>query len=281
MIQKHILFGTLLTTMAFAGSAQAGKKIYVGAQVPAGQQVSMDQIDHGPWDGLLRKYVDENGYVNYEALKASANDQQVLARYLQTLSTASRTTPAAKESQLAYWINAYNAVTVEGILQVYPTASIRDHTAKLYGYNIWKDLQLYVGGRPISLNDMEHEVLRKMGEPRIHFAIVCASIGCPRLMNQAYMANKLDEQLTVNAKDFFSREKNFRYDASANKFYLSSILEWFGEDFGSDQAARLKRIAGWLPTQQAMQAAEANSVSVSFLDYSWKLNDQKNEAARR
>lgn len=254
--------------------AHAGKKAYLGAQVAAGKQVSMDRIDHSTWDAILHKYVDENGMVNYRALKASSGDTQALDGYLRTLSAANVQTKASAQAKLAFWINAYNAVTVRGILREYPTKSIRDHTAKLYGYNIWKDLQLYVGGKPYSLEQIEHQILRKMREPRIHFAIVCASIGCPRLLNEAYVPSRIQEQLETNARDFFARSQNFRYDQGRQRIYLSAILDWFGEDFGSNRAEQLRKIAGWLPTKAAQQAAKQNSVQVSFLDYNWNLNEQ-------
>jgi hypothetical protein len=181
---------------------------------------------------------------------------------------------AKRESQLAFWINAYNAVTIRGILREYPTTSIRNHTPRLFGYHIWKDLKLYVGGKPYSLDQIEHEVLRKMNEPRIHFAIVCASISCPRLLNEAYAPKKIEIQLAANAKDFFSREQNFRYDRLTNRFHLSAILDWFSEDFGSNQAEVLNAISEWLPTESAIRAARTSSPNVSYLDYNWNLNRQ-------
>ena len=253
----------------------AGQKTTVGRAVPANQQVSMDQIDHSPWNQLLQKHVNEQGEVNYQAWHASATDRQTLDGYLNLLSTASTTTQAAPESQFAFWINAYNAVTIRGILQEYPTASIRNHTAKLVGYNIWKDLLLIVGDTKISLNDMEHEVLRKMGDPRIHFAIVCASHSCPRLLNQAYVAQNLEDQLVLNTKAFFANPENFQYDANQRQFRLSSILDWFASDFGNDQATQLKTIAPYLPSPAAYDAATRNSVRVSHLEYDWSLNEQK------
>ena len=124
----------------------------------------MDQIDHRPYDALLHKYVDGDGYVNYRAWHASSEDRAALRQYLIQLSRASASLPASRESQFAFWINAYNAVTLEGILQEYPTDSIRNHTSKLGGYNIWKDLPLLVGGKAYALETMEHQVLRKMGD---------------------------------------------------------------------------------------------------------------------
>ena len=275
MNKRNVIIGAMVSALAVASCARAGKKVYVGANVPSAQQVSMDRIDHRPWDAILRKYVDKDGMVDYRALKASANDSQVLERYIQSLSAANPALKAKRESKLAYWINAYNAVTVKGILREYPTSSIRNHTAKLSGYNIWHDLQLVAGGKPYSLDDIEHKVLRKMDEPRIHFAIVCASIGCPRLLNQAYMPEQLEQQLEINAKDFFSRPRNFQYDESGRRFHMSAIIDWFGKDFGSSRAAQLQRIAGWLPTESAKRAAQQNAASVKFLEYDWKLNEQK------
>lgn len=271
---------TLTKTLAFAlfvtlvGGLRvhAGSPVFVGTQVSS--HLSMDRIDHSRWDSLLRKYVDTNGRVNYKALKASGSDVQVLNQYLKQLSAAGVTAPASRDATLAFWINAYNAVTVHGILREYPTTSIRNHTAKLWGYNLWKDLQLYVGGKPYSLEQIEHEVLRKMEEPRIHFAIVCASIGCPRLLNEAYVADRVQQQLELNTKDIFARTQNFQYDEGRNRIELSAILNWFGEDFGSNQAAVLQRIAPWLPNEAARNAALQNTATVSYLEYDWNLNAQ-------
>ena len=252
--------------------AEAGSAIYVGQQ--AGDRISINDVDHSSWDSLLRKYVDPDGYVNYKTWQASHSDRRKLTDYLNQLSQANPEKKSSQNARLAFWINAYNAVTIDGILREYPTSSIRNHTARLFGYNIWKDLQLYVGGRAYSLETIEHETLRKMGEPRIHFAIVCASIGCPRLLDQAYTADKVQEQLDINSKDFFSRSQNFHYNAREQRFYLSSILSWFATDFGSSQSAQLRTISKWLPDQEAQAAAQRGSASVTFLDYNWNLNDQ-------
>ncbi|MGI9471987.1 MAG: DUF547 domain-containing protein [Rubripirellula sp.] len=263
-----LLWGAILQP----GDVMGGNEVYVGKQ--SRSNLSMDDVSHSGWDQLLQKYVNDQGQVNYRSWKASRADVQALDAYLALLSTAGRSAPATREAKLAFWINAYNAVTIRGILREYPTSSIRNHTAKLWGYNIWKHLQLYVGGVPVSLNSMEHEILRKMDEPRIHFAIVCASIGCPRLLRRAYVAEKVNSQLESNAKDFFSRSQNFRYDPSNQKVYLSEILDWFGEDFGDGQVAQLRRIAGWLPEQAGAVSEQPGAIGVSYLDYDWNLNQQ-------
>lgn len=254
-------------------AAVAGTKVHVGKNIPTSDRVSIDQISHAAFNKLLAKYVDRNGDVNYTAWKANADDQRTLYSYLRNLSAADRSKTASKAARLAFWINAYNAVTIAGILREYPTTSIRNHTARLFGYNIWHDLLLKVDGEDYSLDAIEHKILRKMGDPRIHFAIVCASKSCPRLRNEAYTAESLEEQLTDNSRHFFSRESNFQYNARTKTMYLSSILSWFAQDFGDDQAAQLKTLAKWLPAE-AKKAALTSSPRVSYLSYDWKLNDQ-------
>ncbi len=248
--------------------------IEVGADVPAQQRVSVERIDHTPWHKLLVKYVDDRGMVNYAAWQKSAADLAALDAYLQALSTANLEAKASREATLAYWINAYNAVTIKGILREYPTSSIRNHTAKLYGYNIWKNLLLKVDGGTYSLDAIEHQILRKQGEPRIHFAIVCASVGCPPLRNEAYTTDQLDKQLTANAQDFFADPTKFAYDPRSGTFRVSPILDWFGEDFGATTAIRLRAIAPYLPTAEAQRAAQSGAGQFAWLEYDWGLNDQ-------
>lgn len=251
----------------------AGPTITVGRNVTAAARVPVGKIDHSGWNALLKKYVDEQGYVDYVKWKASVGDQKALGDYIQQLSAAAFPAGATQEEKLAFWINAYNAVTVKGILREYPTTSIRNHTAKVYGYNIWKDLQLLVGGKAYSLEGIEHEVLRKMGEPRIHFAIVCASIGCPRLLNEAYTAEKVDDQLTLNAQAFFADPTKFKADPRSGTIQVSPILSWFAGDFGEDAAARMKTIAPYVPAA-AQSLAKSGRARVSYLDYDWGLNDR-------
>ena len=268
---SHLLSATLFSLFLFSS---ANAEEVAGKQWPANKQTSIDKIDHKPFDTLLQKYVDKDGLVNYKAWHASQEDRATLTTYLETLSCVDPNAKAERNAKLAFWINAYNAVTIEGILRVYPTTSIRNHTAKVVGYNIWKDLYLYVGNTKINLNDIEHEVLRKMSEPRIHFAIACASIGCPRLYNNAYVADKLETQLTTNTTDFFSRSQNLQVDAQRSKLNLSEIMNWFGTDFGATQAQQIQAIAPYFP-ENAKTFVGSRRYSIGFLSYDWNLNTQK------
>lgn len=272
-IGRRMLALWLLATASLAASVSPAADVSVGVDVAAERQVPLSAIDHSPWDALLNRHVDERGMVDYRSWKASPGDSRALDAYLHQLSHSSG--EGSREEQLAFWINAYNALTIKGILREYPTTSIRNHTAKLFGYNIWKDLKLLVGGKPTSLDEMEHQILRKLGEPRIHFAIVCASIGCPRLLAEAYVPDRLDGQLTLNIQSFFADPAKFRYDATRRTIQISPIMKWFGEDFGDNQAAQMKRIAAYLPDPAAQSLAASGSASVSYLDYDWGLNDRR------
>lgn len=253
---------------AFAGGGTLGRKW------PVATRSSIDQIDHSALDALLKKYVDVDGFVDYSAWQAARGDRQALLTYLGSLGRADPQSKASHEAKLAFWINAYNALTIEGILREYPTTSIRNHTAKVFGYNIWHDLVLIVGSETYSLDRIEHQILRKMGEPRIHFTIVCASIGCPRLRNEAYTTTRLTEQLADNARDFFSRRQNLRVDTRSRTLYVSSILDWFGEDFGRSTSRQLAAIKPYFP-ETAQQVLDQGEVQVRYLDYNWRLNDQR------
>ena len=124
---------------------------------------------------------------------------------------------------------------------------------------------------------MEHDVLREMGDARIHFAIVCASISCPSLLNQAYTAEHLDAQLTYNSKRFFADPTKFVATAQG-ELKLSAILKWFPKDFDPDQATQLRTIAPYLPTPSAQALATGGRARISYLRYDWGLNDQATQA---
>ncbi len=249
-----------------------GADIFVGTKVPVDQQVPLSEIRHAAWTQLLEKYVDARGMVHYRNWKANAADTRSLETYLRQLSTSNGV--GSNAEKLAFWINAYNALTIHGILKEYPTSSIRNHTAILFGYNIWKNLKLYVAGQPFSLEQIEHDILRKSADARIHFPIVCASKGCPRLRTTAYTPDQVNQQLHDNTQRFFGDRSKFHFDANQNVFYISPILKWFAEDFGETTASRLATIAPWLTDPRAAKAARLGQASITYLNYDWDLNDQ-------
>ncbi len=282
-MRKSVLLGAAALVAAgsaafFACSGQSPQvvvdKDVRDADGSGSRVVPLDAVGHSVWDRLLKKYVDKQGMVDYAAWKASDADRAALQDYLATLSAADPAGETSKSGRLAFWINAYNALTVYGILKEYPTSSIRNHTAKVLGYNIWDDLLLPVGSRNYSLNQIEHEILRKLGEPRIHFAIVCASVGCPRLLNEAYTPAKLEEQLVANTRDFFARKRNFQADLASRRVRVSAILDWFGEDFGATPQKGLAGLSQYMPNEATRKLIAGEDFSVSFLEYDWSLNEQ-------
>ncbi len=260
----------LVAWLAVTSFAQ--RKQTVGKVWPEVQRTSINEIDHQQYQLLLKHYVDDDGLVDYKSWHSSSKDRSALRQYLAELSRADLAKPTTQEAKLSFWINAYNALTLDAILDVYPTTSIRNHTSNLGGYNIWKHHLLVVGDREFSLDNIEHEVLRKMNEPRIHFAIVCASIGCPRLLNEAYTPEKIQRQLEANAKDFFSRPRNLSIDTQTKQIKLSSIMSWFGDDFGKTREDQLRYISNYFP--DSAKAVSRDGFLVGFQDYDWNLNSK-------
>ncbi len=265
-----------IVMVTFAALRLARPTVVIGREWPFGERVSCDMILHRPWDELLQRFVDDEGNVDYAAWKNSADDLHQLDEYLTSLSRLDEHRSASKSQRLAFWINAYNAVTVRGILREYPTSSIQNHVARVWGYNIWRDLKLVVGDTRYSLGEIEHRILRPLGEPRIHFAIVCASRGCPRLLNEAYTADLMEDQLQRNTLAFFANPSKCAADGKRHELRLSPILNWYASDFGSTAPILLQRIAGWLP-DDAQLLARSNNVRIVYLDYDWNLNDRSSE----
>ena len=163
-----------------------------------------------------------------------------------------------KEDKLVYWINAYNAMTVDLILRNYPLQSIKD-IKDPWEQRLWK-----LGDKWYNLEEIEHQILRKMDEPRIHFAIVCASFSCPKLQNEAFTASNLEAQLTNATKEFLS-DKN-RNNISENDLKLSKIFKWFKKDFEQNGS-----LIDFLNRYSGISISE--KVNKSYLDYNWDLNN--------
>lgn len=223
---------------------------------------------HKLWDQLTKKHVSENGMVDYKGFIA---DKLQLEEYLKLLSDhAPDRNTWSREEQLAYWINAYNAFTVKLIVDNYPLESIRDLHPTLYipGVNtVWHKKFFKIGGVATSLDEIEHDILRKQfDEPRIHFAINCASYSCPPLLKGAYFASKIDSQLQAAAIGFINdpmRNKINTHDAEVSK-----IFSWFTKDF-TQQGTLREFLNQYAKTKLAPDA------DIHFMDYDWRLNEAK------
>jgi len=225
----------------------------------ASEQSSTDNseqiVDHSIWDELLKKHVKENGLVDYKDFK---NDREKLDKYLKVLSSKNPSEDWGANELLAYYINLYNAYTVDLILRNYPVKSIKDIDSP------WTEEFVKVGDTEISLGGIENSVLRKMNEPRIHFAINCASISCPKLMNWAYTADKIDKQLDEATKEFINSDKN---EISANSAKLSSIFDWYKKDYTESGMTIIEYV------NQYSNTKINSGTKITYKDYNWDLND--------
>ena len=230
-------------------------------------------FDHSLWDRVLKARVNGIGEVDYAALQ---RDRRDLDQYIRLLGT---TSPAndpgqfpTRADELAYWINAYNAFVTRGVVDHYPTRSVRD-LGMFYGFFGRNDYT--AGGVAMSLRRLENEILRKQyHEPRIHFAIVCASLSCPYLAPEAYTSPRLAAQLDRAARLFVSQRRNLAVDTAKNEVRLSAIFDWYKADFEGTPPRRtlLQYIRQYADeaTRRALDSLE--QPRVRFNDYDWSLN---------
>ncbi|MEG3959104.1 DUF547 domain-containing protein [Microcoleus sp. herbarium2] len=228
-------------------------------------------IDLRIWDELLQRYVDDLGRVNYRRWKAEGAD--VLRAWLESLADVDLADFTDADARLALWLNAYNAIAISQVLEVYPIASIRP---KVLGIPNWLSFLDFftrsnsiIGGKKYSLNQIEHGILRpEFAEPRIHFALVCASVGCPLLRRGAYFPESVRTQLEADASRFIHNPDKVRYDAQKKTLYLSKIFKWYGEDFVKAAGSVAEYVGGYL----GPEAAVGDGWAIVFLPYDWNLN---------
>jgi hypothetical protein len=228
---------------------------------------AQDKISHLEFDALLRKYVSTSGKVNYKALR---KDSVLLNRYLSKLSeTPPDERTWTQSEQIAFWINAYNAFTIKLILKYYPIKSIKDIGSSIqipFVNTPWDIKFIQIGGEKMDLNNIEHGILRKkFNDPRVHMALVCASKSCPILLNEAYTAEKLDQQLTRQTKAFLADP--FRNKISADKPQLSMIFNWYEGDFNKNGGS-VTSFVNRYSTQKMKSGAK-----ITYIEYDWGLNE--------
>ena len=255
IISLNLQACNLLSAAGFSSQGQPTKK--VEGELTSTTANSAMNIDHATWDKLLKKHVDSEGMVDY---KGFMNDREQLNQYLQMLSSQKPTDDWSVQELLAYYINLYNAYTVDVILQNYPVKSIQDIDG------VFTKGFIPVGGRELSLGGVENGILRKMDEPRIHFAINCASISCPKLLNEAYTASKINEQLDRVTKEFINSDKN---DITANSPKLSRIFDWYKKDYKVDNETNVIGFINQYSNTKINPQAE-----LQYKEYDWNLNEQ-------
>ncbi len=217
-------------------------------------------LDDAGWDALLRAHV-EDGVVDYPAFA----DRVELSRFLDGVGSASLE-GASRDERLAFLINAYNALAIEGILDGGSPATL------LGRYRFFWRQRWAVAGEEITLWDLEHERIRPLGEARIHFALVCASASCPRLASEAYRPAQLERQLDAATRLFVNDPSRNRFDAAGRIAYLSAIFKWYAEDFEAEAPSVAAWVARYVADPEVARGLAAGGWEVRHLDYDWGLN---------
>lgn len=249
--------------------------------LPCRMSFAAGPFDHhyARWKSLIGQYVKE-GKVNYRGI--INNDLPGFRFLVSDLEEVSESEYAAwdREQKMSFWINAYNIEAIKLVLDHYPLKRSLGLQALRYPAgsiqqipDVWNQEALTISGKKVSLNYIENEILRKeFQDPRIHFAIVCASLGCPALREEPYVSDQLDLQLNDAVMKFLQDRKKLNYDARNNTFYLSPIFKWFKEDF-EKVGGSITFIKGYMPQNKNLP----DSGKIQWLDYDWSLNEQKLE----
>lgn len=220
---------------------------------------------HAGFDGVLKKYVDDKGMVNYSELK---KNRSTLDAYLKETGSISESEFKAwtHDQRLAFLINVYNAETLQLIIDNYPVKSIKKIGGLFFGQP-WDVKSVTLFGKKTTLNHIEHDILRpQYKEPRVHFVIVCAAMGCPPLLNQVFLPETLDQQLNDRGRYFMAQKNKNKLDG--NTLYLSPIFSWFAEDFTTDGSIQ-DFVTPFFPSD-----IKGKKLKVKYTSYDWSLNKQ-------
>jgi len=237
------------------------KKIIVFAfLLVSGLSFASDKPDHSILDRFLQRYVSTSGKVDYKGMRTQMD---TLDAYIMELRNTYPASDWSRNEKKAYYINAYNAYTLKLVLVKYPLSSVKD--AKFSGKDIWTVRLVKLGTKTFNLSQVENDILRKMGDARIHFAINCASYSCPRLWNHAFTADNVSGRMTKLTKEYINNPKH--NIITAKKIKISQIFEWYKEDFVKEGQTLIQ----YLNKYSKVQINE--DAKVEYLPYNWSLNE--------
>ena len=262
----------IAAAVVVAAAAFAAPKPDLWPRWEAHDPASTVRVDHRPWEELLAKYLvtgHPSGVNRVRYAQVTAEDKAALDRYVASLE-ATPVSSLGRPEQLAYWINFYNALTVKVILDHYPVKSIRDIKSGWFNPGPW-DLKLVtVEGEQLTLNDMEHRILRPIfRDNRVHYAVNCASIGCPNLQPEAFTAENTARLLKAGAREHVNHPRGARVEGG--RLIASSIYDWFQVDFGGSEAGVLEHLRAYAegPLAEALRGFRG---TISY-QYDWSLNE--------
>jgi len=234
------------------------------------QAAQVADFDHSKFDQILKTYVDTEGRVDYNGIAAD----NAFREYMRSLEKA-KADALSRDGQLAFWINAYNAVTIDKVIKWKPKKSVRETFVPgvWTGTKFFTSRQHTVAGQRLSQDDIEHEILRKrFQDPRIHFAIVCASSGCPPLPQFAYTAENVQDKLADETRKYLHSKRGLQIDYIGNTMMLSKLFDWFATDFIQKSGSTLAFMRPYL-NEETLSFLERDPM-ISYLQYNWALNAQ-------
>ena len=231
-------------------------------------------VDHAAWDTLLARYITRSADgVNLFAYgRVSPEDRKRLKDYIASLESV-RVSTLPQPAQMAFWINLYNAKTIDIVLDHYPVKSIRDISlGGLFTVGPWKQKNMMVEGKSLSLDSVEHDILRKQWrDPRVHYAVNCASYSCPNLAAKAWTPEKLEEMLDEGARAYVNHPRGARIEKG--KLTLSRIYDWYRADFGKTDAEVIRHVSAYASPDLKKKLATVGEID--GYDYDWSLNEAK------
>ncbi len=231
------------------------------------------EVEHAAWSDLLGRYVrpHRDGVNRMAYGEFTREDRAALASYLEQLS-GTCVTCLRKPEQRAFWINLYNALTIDVILDHYPVSTIRDIdiSPRLFSQGPWGKKLLRIEGIEVSLDDIEHRILRPLWhDPRTHYAVNCASIGCPNLIPEAFTAENMERLLDAGARAYVNHPRGARVEGG--DLVVSSIYDWFAVDFGGSDAGVIRHLKRYADPELSRKLAGIDAIDGD--DYDWSLND--------
>ena len=270
MSLKKLAFSLLLAaTMPFLLNAASAQGAAIMVKSP-GQQANM----HSDWTNILSRYVhlhpDGVNRFDYGGLKNSETDTAILNDYIARL-TSTQISDLPRDEKFAAYANLYNALTVRLIIENYPLESITKIRPGLFAIGPWKQKLITLEGKDLSLDDIEHTILRKeFDDPRVHYAVNCASMGCPNLQQKAWTAKTLDQDLEIAARDYINHPRGVTIRKDG-RLQVSTIYRWFKEDFGGNEKGVIVHLLKFAEADLAA-AIKANP-DIADHKYDWSLND--------
>ncbi len=243
---------------------------FAASQWQQSNESSALNVDHSQWDALLAKHIqaDATGVNLFSYSAMSEADQTKLTSYIERLENT-EVTSLSRAQQKAFWINLYNAVTVQVILDHYPLESIRDISFSLFKKGPWAEPLTTVQGTKLSLDNIEHDILRPIfKDARLHYAVNCASYSCPNLQDKAFTASNSEALLELGAQQYINHARGAK--VKDGELMLSSIYKWYGDDFGRNEGEIIDHLRDY--AQPALLEALSTVDRIDDFDYDWTLN---------